>query len=58
MEAQFLLDDYVKPKKEKDIKMIIKSDYKTGDISSPHEIKKLDFASKHECPSRARLRKS
>ena len=42
MEAQFYFYDYVKPKKEKDIKkMIIKSDYKTGDISSPHEIKEL-----------------
>jgi hypothetical protein len=39
-----LFDDYVKPKKEKDIKkMIIKSDYNTNDISDSHEIKELDM---------------
>lgn len=39
-----LLDDYVKPKKEKDIKkMIIKSDYQSKDVSDSHEIKELDL---------------
>jgi len=39
-----LLDDYVKPKKEKDIKkMIIKSDYQSKDVSDLHEIKELDL---------------
>lgn len=39
-----LLDDYVKPKKEKDIKkMIIKSDYQSKDVSDPHEIIELDL---------------
>jgi hypothetical protein len=39
-----LFDDYVKPKKEKDIKkMIIKSDYNTSYISDSHEIKELDM---------------
>lgn len=39
-----LLDDYVKPKKEKDIKkMIIKSDYQSKDVSDPHEIKEFDL---------------
>ena len=39
-----LLDDYVKPIKEKDIKkMIIKSDYQSKDVSDPHEIKELDL---------------
>lgn len=39
-----LLDDYVKPKKEKDVKkMIIKSDYQSKDVSDLHEIKELDL---------------
>ena len=40
--AAILFDDYVKPKKETDIKkMIIKSDYKSGDITDLHEINEL-----------------
>ena len=38
-----LFDDYVKPKKEKDIKKMIKLDYNTSDISDSHEIKELDM---------------
>jgi len=41
-----ILDDYVKPQKEKDMKkhMIIKkSDYKNGDVSDIEGIKELDL---------------
>lgn len=42
--AAILFDDYVKPKKETDIKkMIIKSDHKSGDITDLHEINELDL---------------
>ena len=42
--AAILFDDYVKPKKETDIKkMIIKSDHKSDDITDLHEINELDL---------------
>ena len=42
--GSILFDDYVKPKKETDIKkMIIKSDYKSSDISDLDDIQELDL---------------
>ena len=42
--AAILFDDYVKPKKETDIKkMIIKSDHKSSDITDLHQINELDL---------------
>lgn len=39
-----LFDDYVKPKKETDIKkMIIKSDHKSSDLSDLDDIQELDL---------------